>query len=193
MLPISRSIQPTLPLFSTRHPISATITPPPPHPHYYHHHPAAAINTNTTPPKSYHHHHHTETTTIVTPAVPLYSRDATTTTATPGVFGTAGNTRVCLVLGLSRVGCVCFMGYNTKGCVGLAAGQLSVSGRGLQQKGFGIWVGLAAGTAAGTAGMAGDNHPHRSVSGIGCGTAGEGTAGMLSGSFGFVTREKGCV
>ncbi|GJY05937.1 hypothetical protein Tco_0371877 [Tanacetum coccineum] len=154
MLPISRSIQPTLPLSSTCHPISATITPPPPHPHFYHHHPAAAINTNTTPPKSYHHHHHTETTTIVTPAAPLYSRDATTTTATPGVFGTAGNTR---------------------------------------KKGFGFWVGLAAGTAAGTAGMAGDNHPHRSVSGIGCGTAGEGTAGMLSGSFDFVTREKGCV
>ncbi|GKB06841.1 hypothetical protein Tco_0835074 [Tanacetum coccineum] len=54
-------------------------------------------------------------------------------------------------------------------------------------------VGLAAGTAAGTAGMAGDNHPHRSVSGIGCGTAGEGTSGMLSGSFGFVTRETGAL
>ncbi|GJU93583.1 hypothetical protein Tco_1318339 [Tanacetum coccineum] len=34
--------------------------------------------------------------------------------------------------------------------------------------------------------MAGDNHPHWSVSGIGCGTAGEGTAGMLS-DFGGVT------
>ncbi|GJY15280.1 hypothetical protein Tco_0385702 [Tanacetum coccineum] len=61
----------------------------------------------------------------------------------------------------------------------------------IRKKGFGFWVGLAAGTAAGTAGMAGDNHPHWSVSGIGCGTAGEGTAGMLSGSFDFVTREKG--
>ncbi|GKE42095.1 hypothetical protein Tco_1469379, partial [Tanacetum coccineum] len=58
---------------------------------------------------------------------------------------------------------------------------------------LGLVVGLAAGTAAGTAGIAGDNHPHRSVSGIGCGTAGEGTAGMLSGSFGFVTRETGAL
>ncbi|GJZ41121.1 hypothetical protein Tco_0588007 [Tanacetum coccineum] len=51
----------------------------------------------------------------------------------------------------------------------------------IRKKGFGFWVGLAAGTAAGTAGMAGDNHPHRSVSGIGCGTAGEGTAGICCG------------
>ncbi|GKD13924.1 hypothetical protein Tco_0434058, partial [Tanacetum coccineum] len=33
---------------------------------------------------------------------------------------------------------------------------------------------MAAGTAAGTAGIDGDNHPHRSVSGLGCGTAGGG-------------------
>ncbi|GJU38769.1 putative ribonuclease H-like domain-containing protein [Tanacetum coccineum] len=56
---------------------------------------------------------------------------------------------------------------------------------GCNKRDLGLVVGLAAGTAAGTAG---DNHPHRSVSGLGCGTA-----GMLSGSFGFVTRETGAL
>ncbi|GJX87058.1 hypothetical protein Tco_0337832 [Tanacetum coccineum] len=120
LFPAEPKIVPHLPIYPTH---STTLLHAPP---YLRHH-----NTTTFTPSSsssrYHLHHHTETTTIVTPAAPLYCRDATTTTATPGVFGTAGNTR---------------------------------------KKGFGFWVGLAAGTAAGTAGMAGDNHPHRSASGF---------------------------
>ncbi|GKG50552.1 hypothetical protein Tco_0521652, partial [Tanacetum coccineum] len=61
-----------------------------------------------------------------------------------------------------------------------AAGQPSVSGRGLQQKGFRIGCWFGCGNGCGDSRDSRDNHPHRSVSGIGCGTAGEGV-GLGSG------------